>query len=174
MKRVALLCMVLVAPILMYAQKITAKYDPFLKQTRLESGWTGLHGGISKMLQIKIRSVGSTIIFKLNGVGSEIVGTDDKLMFLLEDGEVVTAYSKEIQSYTVGQYANSWMHEYMVDPSGLEILSKKKVMSVRKYTSDGYYDTEVPEKNRKNFLQLSGKFLAELSKTTAKNESTTL
>jgi hypothetical protein len=166
MRKITTLFVIVLTTLSVHGQKITSKYDPFLKATRLETGWMTLHGGIYKMLGGMFRSVDNTPFFIFNGFGSHVIGSDDQLIFLLTDDSMVTCVSTEIQSYTVGQYGNTWKHQYSMGIADMERLAKTKVKQIRKYTSDGYIDYDVPEKNAGKFSELAGRFLSEMAKAT--------
>jgi len=149
------------------SQKIkSSKYDPFLKVHRIETNYVAIKQGLSNGLSIGYRSVDSTIFLILAGYGKAtgVVGTDDRLIFLLQDESTIDAFSKGIQSYKVNQYQNTFIHEYRISLDNVAKLKTSKIIGLRKYNSDGYVDTEISSNNSKDINSISEVFHAEYLK----------
>jgi hypothetical protein len=123
--------------------------DKFTKQKRLETADVTLKAKLMEGLAARIRTVDSTVFVIISGYGSgaAVIGEADKAIFLLDDETTVTGYSTGIQSYDIGS-RNTYSHQYRIYRADLETLAKHDVKSIRKYTVKGYYDLDIPEKNR--------------------------
>jgi hypothetical protein len=150
------------------AQKIASdEMDKFSKERRVETKPLPLKpAGLTTNLTAKYRSVGDRyfLILAGNGWGAGTIGRDDDLVFLLENDSTVKIQPTSIQSYEVGQYGNSYRHQYEIYKEQIEQLSKMKTKSLRKYYSTKYADMDIPQKNGNNFVKLSELFLNTLSK----------
>jgi hypothetical protein len=148
MKHALLLTMLL--PLFGYAQKLKVnEIDKFTKQKRLETSNATLKAKLTEGIGVSFRCVDSSIYVLLSGYGpgTGVIGEDDKAIFLLDDETTVTVYSTGLQSYTINKYQNVYNHQYKIALSDLQTLSKKNLKSIRKYTSKGYADIYIPEKN---------------------------
>jgi hypothetical protein len=148
MKHALLLTMLL--PLFGYAQKLKVnEIDKFTKQKRLETSNATLKAKLTEGIGVSFRCVDSSIYVLLSGYGpgTGVIGEDDKAIFLLDDETTVTVYSTGLQSYTINKYQNVYNHQYKIALSDLQTLSKKNLKSIRKYTSKGYADIDIPEKN---------------------------
>jgi hypothetical protein len=156
--RYALAVILLIFCLTSSAQKLTEnQIDKFTKQKRLQTSEVLLKGKLTEGMYIRFRSVDSSLFATLigYGVGVGVIGEKDQAIFLLDNDETVTIYSTGIQSYDVGQYGSSYRHQYSISLNDLKILSQHNVKSVRKYTSKGYGDIDVPEKNQGNVKKIA-------------------
>lgn len=152
-----------------FSQKITQdEIDKFTKQRRIETSSEKFKNHIGGAVGAYIRSVDSTCFIVLKGFGSyaDVIGTDDRLIFLLDNDETVSAYSTTIQSYEIGygKSPKSFSHQYRIDKAGIEELSQHNLKSIRRYGSSGYMDIDISEKKNDEFKKVAALFLATLSK----------
>lgn len=154
----------LISDILFAQSFIQNETDKFTGQKRLKTSEERLYAKGSKSLHVYLRSVDSTYFLTVTGIGpgADIIGEQDKMIFLLSTDQTVTVYPTGIQSYDVGQYTNSFRHQYYVTKEQIEQLSRHKLKSIRKYGSGHYNDLDVPEKNSDVVMKLCGLMLKEI------------
>jgi hypothetical protein len=149
------------------AQKIKkSEIDKFTKEKRIETSDVILKLGMSQSMGARIRSVGNSyfIIFSGTGPGSGVIGSDDTMLFLLDNDSTITVKSTGIQDYQIYKYNSSYSHQYSIDPSQIQTISQHRVKSLRKYTAKGYIDFDLPEKKQGELEELCKVFLVELNK----------
>lgn len=149
----AIFFLFLILPFAALSQKLTVnEIDKFTKQKRLETSNVTLKAKLSEGIGVRFRTVDTSFFVILSGYGpgTGVIGADDRAIFLLDDETTVSVYSTGIQSYNINKYQDSYNHQYTIAKEDLSILSKHNVKSVRKYTSKGYADIDIPEKNQDN------------------------
>jgi hypothetical protein len=145
-----LLTLLLLLPCLSFAQKLKVhEIDKFTNQKRLETERVWLIH-FSDGLSISFRSVDSTCFVKFYGYGkgTNVIGEDDKLIFLLDDGTTLSVFPTGLQDYDVNVGTSTYNHQYSISIADLALLSKHNIKSIRKYTSRGYSDFSIPEKKQ--------------------------
>ena len=151
LKKMGLFFVVLfLLPSLVSSQKIKkSEYDKFSKAYRIETNDVAVVRQFSKGLSLGLRSIDSVIFLRVSGYGSStgVVGEGDLLIFLLSNDSTIEVRSKGIQSYTIGQYQNSFTHEYYIMLDAILTLISGNVVGIRIYNSDGYTDMEVSPEN---------------------------
>jgi hypothetical protein len=159
------LMLALLLPLFGYAQKLKVnEVDKFTKQKRLETSNATLKAKLAEGIGVSFRCVDSSLYVVLAGYGpgTGVVGEDDKAIFLLDDETTVTVYSTGLQSYTINKYQNVYNHQYRLTIADLQTLSKKNLKSIRKYTSKGYADIDIPEKNSDEVSKIAALILNNL------------
>lgn len=148
------------------AQKVVKnETDKFTKQHRVSTDMVVLKSGFGTFLNVRLRSVDSSyfIIVGGGGQGADVIGSDDQIIFLLDNDSTITAYSTGIQSYDVsvssGITHKKYSHQYRLTKNDILILSAHEVKSVRKYGSKYYNDIDIKGKNAGKLAELSKEFL---------------
>ena len=77
----------LVITLAVYAQEIEIKVDKFTGQKRVQTGYETLKKGMLDYVAVRLRSVDSTYFLTMKGAGwgVGVIGSDDQLIFLLEN-----------------------------------------------------------------------------------------
>jgi hypothetical protein len=135
--------------------------DKFTKQRRVETSNTLLKGGLSCGLYTYFRSVDSSYYLTIGGYGCAVgvVGTNDQATFLLDNSITVSVFPTGVQSYEIGDYNKSYRHQYSITLDNIKMLANHKLKSVRRYTSKGYSDIDIPNKNSSELMKLCTLFL---------------
>lgn len=163
--RILFLLSIILSPTLFNGQSfIQNEVDKFTKQKRLKTSEERLYAKGSKSLHVYLRSVDSIYFITVTGIGpgADVIGESDEMIFLLSNDETVTVYPTGVQSYTVGQYTNSFKHQYYITRHDIEQLSRHKLKSIRKYGSGHYNDLEIPEKNSDVVMKLCELMIKEI------------
>jgi hypothetical protein len=139
--------------------------DKFTKQRRVETSSILLKGGLSCGLHTHLRSVDSTYFLIIGGYGCAVgvVSSQDPTIILLENDVTVNISPTGVQSYEIGDYNNSYRHQYSISLDNLKTLANHKLKSVRRYTSKGYSDIDIPEKNSSELMKLCALFLTAIT-----------
>lgn len=153
MRIMLVICALSFPSIASYGQRIEkSEIDKFTKQRRIETTLVNLKNTLFEGLWIYVRSVDSSIFFILGGRGNaaDVIGSEDKAIFLLDNDSTVTIKPTGIQSYDIGlgTAPNSYKHQYYISSSQLTILSRHNVKSIRKYGAGGYVDIDIPSKHQ--------------------------
>jgi hypothetical protein len=156
-------------PTICYCQKIVQnEKDKFNKGHRLKTSDVKLKYGLHSYLR--------TVSFedpKLNycyltlfgfGKGAQVIGEDEKAVFLLDNDSTITVYSTGLQSYEISKYDNRFTHQYKMEESDLSAFAEHNIKSIRKYGTDSYVDFDIIESNAKDFKKAAQLILKELEK----------
>jgi hypothetical protein len=149
------------------SQKITqSQIDKFTKQRRIETGYVALRGGLGTGIGAKIRSVDTSafIILVGHGRGTGVIGLGDPAIILLDNDSTVIVTSTGVQTYDIGDYENSYQHQYRISLEGIEKLKGNDVKSIRRYITDEYSDLDIPKNNAGKLRKLAEVFLREYNK----------
>jgi hypothetical protein len=164
MKRFVTLLLIL--PLLSEAQRIEEnQVDKFTGQRRVQTSSSTLKIGTTNGLAAHLRASGDSYLINLSGYGQGvgIVRKGAKAILLLENDSTLTVFAPETQSYEVSAYQNTFDHQYTISLADLQTLRQYKVKSIRRYTTEGYVDTDIPRKNQDEIKKLSSLFLGALS-----------
>jgi hypothetical protein len=147
------------------AQKlITNQKDDFTGKIIKRTSWEniGTKGSLSGYtFYIQFSKVNSTNFLKFrtmySGNNPLSVQEGDELMLKLKDSSIITLKSNEFRMATygggatglAGSRALGFSIDYLVSDSGLLRLATADIVKIRWYTSDGYIEHEIKEKNSK-------------------------
>ena len=164
-----LLILLLFLSIKSTGQKIDeVEIDKFTGKKRINTELITLKGGLSQHVEMKIRTVDSSIFIAFRGTwGIGTVGISDATIFLFEDKTTLSIFPTSIQSYNIEvcNYCTNWYYQqYQTSKADLKILMDKSIISIRRYYSDNYADTDVKEKNAKKVKGLASLVLNEMNK----------
>ncbi|HVG39979.1 MAG TPA: energy transducer TonB [Chitinophagaceae bacterium] len=165
MKRIFVL--ILLLPLFSGAQKIKVnEYDKFIKQRRVESFPLLVKSDQQIKLSVSLRSVGSSIFLQLtgSGIGTNVIGSDDEVIFLLDNDSTVVAKSPRVQTYDYSKAVHTYNHEYLMTMADLEKLSQHKLQALRKYYTEKFDDIYIPKENTDKIKNLSALFMEELKR----------
>jgi hypothetical protein len=98
------------------------------------------------------------------GIGASTVVANDPAIFLLDNDSTVTVQSTTIQGYNDADSVKTYKHDYTIGQEGLEMLSRHRVVAVRKYSVIGHEDIYLGERDGANLRSLFAIFLAQLGK----------
>lgn len=153
-----LLLFTLLIPSIGFGQKlIVNETDKFNKSHKLKTSDVKLKYG----LHAYMRSAGYPdttyyfIILHGFGRGADVIGENEKAIFLLDDDTTITVYSTGFQSYEISKYDNRFNHQYQAVKSDIEALASKTVKSIRKYGSDHYNDFDLLKSNSDDLKKLA-------------------
>jgi hypothetical protein len=151
---------------ILFSQKIKQdEVDKFTKQRRVETSNSLLKGGLRCGIYTYLRSVDTTYYLNIGGHGCAVgvVGSNDKAIFLLDNDISVSVSPTGVQSYDISDNSKYYNHQYTISRRDLDLLAKNKLKSVRRYTSEGYTDIDIPEKNSAVLMKQCSLFLTTLS-----------
>jgi hypothetical protein len=141
---------ILLIPVLCFSQRLTVnEVDKFNKLHRLQTSNVRLKTGMLAYIRSAIDSDKNAFYYiKLFGSvpTPDVIGSGDRLIFLLENDSTVTVYSTGVQSYEISP--KMYYHQYRATEEDIETLAKNNIKSIRKYGTDGYIDVEIPGKNQ--------------------------
>lgn len=163
-----LLLVLISLPVMAFSQKIKkSEVDKFTKQKRIETSSELIRSGFTDVVAVSLRAVDTTCFINLlvTNWSIGVIGSDSPIMFLLDNGETVTAMSTGIQSYKISNASTkSFDHQYKISKEGLEKLAAHKLKSIRRYTTENYSDLDIKERMQDRLKDLSAVFLEELNK----------
>jgi len=152
---------------LTFGQKLTKdEVDSFTNKTVKETSWETLNKKSSLYSYVRFRKVDSIYIlgFKMM-IGNKVYSVDEGevLLFKFMDDEIIKIKNSEYQLTTYGAGATGLAGSNMlginltcvIDKKILEKLKAKPLMEVRVYTSDGYAEAEVKNKQADKFMELA-------------------
>lgn len=146
------------------------KIDEFKKVHIKRTSWETLHS-FSKgfVVNYRIEKIDSIVAFNLKMmVGNGFTPTkvfsiskDSEIIFKLDNEELVSLFSisHEITCTGcgaigfVGSEAQGINIRYFLDKSSIDKLIKNKVVKIRIYTTDGYYEDNIKEKRAIEFIK---------------------
>ena len=150
------------------AQKLKQNdYDGAKKQWHIETFSINMKTASSgKMDAALVSTETAPLVLRLtgSGTGAGTVIAGDNLILLLDDDSTVTATSPTVQDVPRGSTAYSY--DYVLQPADLEVLSRHNLQAVRRYSSEGYEDVFIEEKNTAKLKEAGALFLEELQKKT--------
>ena len=173
MKKYLSIILILLISIKSIGQKITKnELDKFTNYKRIETDKVAIYGSnmsfTPNKIMISYRSADKSNFIKFIGYNTAagVIGKDDEIILLLEDGKKVILKSTGIQSYDLigTPSVKSYSHQYSIENGDIEILSKQKVKSIRIFYDNQYEDIDIKDSLSKNILDLSKVFLNEISK----------
>lgn len=130
------------------AQKITSNdVDKFTGERNVQTNYVLLNGSV----QARLKTVDADTYLVLNGAYGSVIGSDARVIFLLDDGSQVAAYSTGIQTPTYSVGMSAYTYYYRLPAASLSALKSKQVRSVRR---DEFADIEVKEKHALKFQKL--------------------
>jgi hypothetical protein len=144
-------------PLFSYSQKLKVnEIDKFTKQKRVETERTWLKRA-SDGVSVSFRSVDDSYYLKLYGYGrgTGIVDEEDKLIFLLDDESSIIIYPTGLQDYSINTGTSTYNHQYHISLEQIQTFSEHNIKSIRKYTSKGYADFDIPNKKQDEVKKLA-------------------
>ncbi len=145
-----------------YSQKIVKnEKDDFTGRMITETSYTKFSDGFT----CSLRKVDSTFILQVSfNSGETLYSMDENAEFMikLQDGNIITlrnleAVTGEYTHFNVGNVNISHFllqTKYLISETNLKLLQANKIEKVRFYTTDGYIERDVSEKNAKKLLKL--------------------
>lgn len=143
-----------------YSQKIVKnEKDAFTGSNVIETSYVTISDGFT----CSIRSVNGTRILRVSFNGGDEIYTmekDAQFMFKLQNDSIITLVNLED---AVGEYWSSPIGnishfllktKYELSEEQINELQANKITNVRFYTTDGYIERKVSEKNAKKLLKL--------------------
>ena len=169
MSQLKFIFVILFIPAISFSQKIKVnEIDKFTKKKRIETSYSYLKMGLFQYLGANIRSADSSIFINIqgSGAGSFVIGTDDPVIFLLDNDSTIKIFPTDIQTYSIGigSSRDTYSHQYYISLSDLKTLSNHNIKSVRKHGSSSYVDIDINEKNQDEFKKNALLFLKEFEK----------
>ena len=143
---------------------ITNSKDEFTGKQIKRTSWEGIgtKGTLSGYtFYVQFSKVNATNFLKFRtmytGNNPLSVQEGDELMLKLKDSSIITLKSNEFRMATygggatglAGSRALGFSVDYLVNDSALKELSTADIVKIRWYTSDGYIEHEIKEKNSK-------------------------
>jgi hypothetical protein len=167
MKKIILILIIITSANYSFGQDLTKnEVDEFTGKTVKETSWQILNKKSALYSYVRFRKVDSTIyfVFKMM-IGNTVYSVDkgEVLYLKFADEEIIKLSNTQYQLTTYGAGATGLAGSKMLGVEltciiSQEILSKmveKTLAKVRVYTSDGYVEAEVKEKQAENFMELA-------------------
>lgn len=82
-----------------------------------------------------------------------ITQANDRLLILLDNSEVITATSPQLQDNIAGGYYPKYSRIYSIAPDAIAEISKHQIVGFREYEGAKSYDVEVSKKKYQDRLQ---------------------
>lgn len=162
MKRALFLVLLSTMWVVAFSQKIVKnEKDAFTGSQVTETSYVKLSDGLT----CSIRSVNDICMLMVSFNGGDEVYTmeqDAQLMLKLQNDSIVTLSNLEVavseyRSFTIGNtYISHYLLQtkYTLSDEQIKELQEYKISRIRFYTTDGYIEREVSEKNAKKLLKL--------------------
>lgn len=160
------LLLFILIPSLAFGQKLSVnEIDKFTKDHRLQTSNIRLKTGMLAYIRTVSHADPKSTSYFIKLFGStpapDVIGENDRLLFLLDNDSTVTGYSTGFQSYQISP--KMYYHQYRITESDLRSLSSHNLKSIRKYGSGGYSDVEIPERNQGELKDAAAIILKELN-----------
>ena len=159
--------LLLLFPILSYSQEITSNVvDPFTNERTIQTDIVPIKQGLSNGFGVSFTAINNSYYLNILGYGGDnkAIKEDDKLWFVLEDGNVVQFNSRVDMDANESDVKNIYIHHYFARLGDLENLKNKKLAVFRVKTGDGVTDIKISKKTIKNFSKLIEVFYKEINK----------
>lgn len=124
--------------------------DEFTKNVVRETKYVSVAGVFSQNYTISFKQVNDSYYLKFaygsTGTFSMVIGKGDQLMLKFDNDSVLSLESMELTSarHYFSQYSNGTSIEctYYITKEQIETLSKNRVVKIRFYTTEGYYEKD--------------------------------
>lgn len=167
MKKIILILIIITSANYTFGQELTKnEVDEFTGKTVKETSWETLNKKSKLYSYVRFRKVDSTIyfVFKMM-IGNKVYSVDkgEVLYLKFADEEIVKISNSQYQLTTYGAGAVGLIGSKalgveltcLINQETLSKLEEKTLAKVRVYTSDGYVEAEVKEKQAENFKELA-------------------
>ena len=149
------------------AQKLKKnEFDNVAKQWRTETFPVNIKSSPDAKMDISLQGADTSFMVLLegSGAGTSTLDVNTEVVFLMDDGSKVKAFSPSIQSMDHSQLPPVYRHRYKISYEGLERLTKHSIVSLRKYSVGGFDDIVIEKKNAAKAKDVSGVFFGEVTK----------
>ena len=131
---------------------IEDKVDEFTNASLLATKPVRVTSGMYEIMVIGFRKVNDSYYLKMEyAQASGVIAKDDLLMFKMADSTILKIRSTETVTpnhfYISGISNSSFSCKYSITKEQIEKISKLLVDKIRFYTTDGYFEVTVNEKN---------------------------
>ncbi|HYM95584.1 MAG TPA: hypothetical protein VET23_15705 [Chitinophagaceae bacterium] len=158
-------------PFISYPQRIVSNQtDSFTHQKRIVTDEINIRSGLgfnTGIDAISYNTVNNNIFIVLHGSGRQSSGTilkDDIALLITEKDTIVIKSAGTQISYGSRYSPYNYDHQYLISKEDLIKLSKNKLLTIKRYTSEGIFDMAVKEKFEARLMKLSDALLKEMSK----------
>jgi hypothetical protein len=154
-------------PFISYSQLIkSSQTDSFTQQKRIVTKSVDISPFISirsGLLSISFNTVNDNIFIVLHGEGKSAgTITQDDIALLITEKDTIVIKSVGLQISYGRWEPSSFDHQYLMAKDDLIKLSKNKLVSVRRYTSEGIFDLSINGKFQGRLMPLCDALLREM------------
>lgn len=171
MKYILIISLFLISFIANSQKLIQNETDKFTKYHRLKTSNQRLKQGMLFYIRSVTDTVGDNFYF-ITFFGTvpspDVVGTDDEMIFLLDNDNTVTIYPTDIQGSELNAGTLMYRHQYKLGESDIKTLSEHNIKSIRRFASRGYVDIDLGKVNQGDIKAAAKLILKELGKLTSK------
>lgn len=143
--------------------KINKEVDKFTGKNRVETSLVTLLQGplVVSKIGVKLRAYDTLYYLHFLGtLAAGVISEKDETVFLLDDKSTITIYPTSFQSYDIEEDGSKFYNQqYYITKQQLLLLSKTKVISIRRNYEEFYTDFDIKNKFSGNFINLVNDFL---------------
>ena len=155
-------------PALIFSQEIKSnEVDPFSNERSIETSIVSLKQGLTSGFGISYSAVGNSYYLNVIGYGKKatFMTDDDKLWFVLEDGNVIQFNNRAEVENENSEKENVYVLHYFGLLNDIEVLKNKRVALVRIASPENVINDLIISKSiSKSFLKLNKIFFEEVNK----------
>lgn len=155
-------------PFLSFSQFIKSNQtDSFNHQKRIVTKRVGVSADIfsnNVIEEISYYTINETINIILHGEGKGGAVLKDDIALLITDNDTIVIKSIGLQTSYGRSVPVYYDHGYTISKEDVRKLSKNKLLSIRRYTTEGVFDFLIKERFQSNIIQLNNALLKEMGK----------
>lgn len=166
MKTIILVFML--SPFISFSQLIKSNQtDSFTHQKRIvtKSVDASFNIGNKPVIdEISYYTINDSIYIVLHGERNAGTVLQNDIALLITEKDTIVIKSIGLQTSYGRSEPINYDHGYSITEEDVIKLSKNKLLSIRRYTTEGIFDFEIKEKFQTNLMKLSGSLLKEINK----------
>ncbi len=149
------------------AQRIVqSDYNAFTGERNIETSIVSLKSGFSNGFGIAFRAYKNNIYLTFVGYGKKngAVAEDDRLQFILADGNIIKFDLRVQLPSNESSVPNLYLHHYFISKKEVEALLAQSVVIVRVVSANAYNDLPIARRNARDLVNICSLFLKEMNK----------
>lgn len=168
MNKIILLALTFFLPVVIFSQEIKSnEVDPFTNERTIETTLVSIKQGLSVGFGISYLAVNANYYLNVIGYGNDenSIKKDDRLWFVLNDGNVVQFNQIAEAQNALPAEKNVYMRHYFANLNDIETLKNKHVAILRiSSANNSIIDFPISKKVGKAILKLNDLFFKEVNK----------
>lgn len=158
----------ILTPFISFSQLIKSNHtDSFTHQNRIVTSRISVSGNIgfkASVDEVSYYTINNSIYIVLHGEGNAGTILQNDIALLITDKDTIVIKSIGLQT-SYGRFGPYLYDQgYFINKQDVMKLSKNKLLSIRRYTTEGIFDFSVKEKFQTNLMHLSDALLKEMNK----------